>query len=77
MSPGSTRSISFTTAAELPIGVLFIVRNGHHAEARALPEVVMLHLGNGNVELSNAILDASQHHALFLERPGAWNMELD
>ena len=43
---------------ELAIGVFFIVRNGDHAQARALPEIVIFDLGNSDVELSEAVLDA-------------------
>ena len=43
-------------------------RDGDDAERCALPEVLMLDLGNGDVELLQAILHAPKHHSFVLQR---------
>src|SRR5215203_4316590 len=62
---------------QLPIGVLFVVRHRDDAQPRSLPEIVVLDLSDGNVEFSDAVFDAPQHHPLFLQRSGARNVKLD
>ena len=65
------------TRGKLAVSVLFVIGNGDDAEAGPLPEVVVLDLGNGDVEFPDAVFDAPEHHPLLFQRPGAGNVELD
>jgi hypothetical protein len=53
------------------------VRDGHDSQARALPQILMLELGDGDIELLETVLDSPEHHALVLERLRVWNVDLD
>src|SRR5437660_365649 len=62
---------------ELLVRVPLVVRHGDDAEGAALPEVLVIDLGEGHVELLDAILDTPQHHPLVFQRSGARDVELD
>src|SRR5688572_6338645 len=42
--------------------------DGHDAEARALPEILVRDFSHGDIEGLEPILDATQHHSLVLQR---------
>ena len=62
---------------KLLVRVPLVVRHGDDAERAALPEILILDLGDGDVELLDPIFDAPQHHPLVFQRSGAGNVELD
>ena len=77
IKPGSSRSISLTTDASSRSACFSSLETVTTLRRGTLPEVVVFDLGNGDVELLDAILDAPQHHALLFQRPGARDVELD
>ena len=77
MAPGSRRSISSATAASSCSAWAAVVLIVTIAEAGPLPEVVVLDLGDRDVELRQPVLQPAQHHALVLQRLGAGQEQLD
>ena len=63
--------------SQLTVGMWLGCRYRDDPKAGALPEVLMLDLGDRHVELPETIFDAAQDHSLVLERLGARNVELD
>jgi len=57
----------FRGACELLLHMERGIRDGHDAEARTLPQILMLEFRDGDVEFLQAVFNPPEHHALVLE----------